>query len=149
MYSRIIVPLDGSELAEQALGDASKLAGLTGAPMVLLTVVGFPHSPAGGLGVWDLQQMALADLVEQDTRRAEDYLAGIRERLEGEGLTVSTDIRRGMVVPSLLHGTGPGDVIVMSTHGRGGLQRWFLGSVAEEIVRKATVPVLLVRTQGA
>lgn len=145
MYSRIIVPLDGSEVAEAALSDATKLSRLTQAPVFLVHVVGFPQPSAGGLGISDLQQMALADLVEQDTRKAEEYLDNVKTRLEGEGIQVSTQIRQGQVTASLLHGTEPGDVMVMSTHGRGGLRRWFLGSVAEEVVRKASIPVLLVR----
>lgn len=146
MYDRIIVPLDGSDLAERALGDAQQLARVSGATLLLVRVVGYPHVAASGIGAWDLQQSALAQLIEQDTEEAETYLDEIQRRLTGEGLNVSTEIRRGLVVPAILHETRPGDVIVMGTHGRGGLKRWFMGSVAEDVVRQASVPVLLVRT---
>ena len=56
-------------------------------------------------------------------------------------------VRRGAVDRAILADPQPGDVIVMTTHGRGGVARWFLGSVAEDVVRRSAVPVLLVRIQ--
>ena len=149
MYQRIIVPLDGSELAERALPEAEELARLSGAELLIMRVVGFPATQAGGFGMWDVQQGVLAELVEQDTRDSETYLLDIKQRSAETGLKVATEIRRGLVVPAILHDLKPGDVIVMGTHGRGGLKRWFMGSVAEDVVRQSPVPVLLIRTAEA
>lgn len=148
MYERILVPIDGSELAERALTEAEQLARLTGAQLLLVRVVSFPNVSAAGLGAWEMQQSALAQLVEQDTAEATSYLDEVQRRISAEGLAVKSEVRRGLVVPGILDGTRPGDLIVMSTHGRGGIKRWFLGSVAEDIVRQSAVPVLLVRTGG-
>lgn len=148
MYTRIVVPLDGSELAERAVPEAEELARMNKAELLFVRVVGYPNV-AGGFGVWDVQQGVLAELVEQDTRDAETYLEGIRTRYANTDLTVRTEIRRGLVVPAILHDLHKGDAIVMGTHGRGGLKRWFMGSVAEDVVRQAPVPVLLVRTGDA
>ncbi len=79
-----------------------------------------------------------------ELNEAKDYLGGIETRLTREGLTVTTDVRQGRVAREVIAAAQPSDVIVMASHGRGGLSRWLLGSVAEDVVRHATVPVLLV-----
>jgi nucleotide-binding universal stress UspA family protein len=141
----VIVPLDGSELAEQALTHASGLAKASEAPIQLISVVGYPHLESRGMSSWALQREALDQLVREETAQAEQYLAGVRDRLAGEGFDVATEVRRGAVDRAILDASQPGDLIVMTTHGRGGVARWFLGSVAESVVRRSPVPVLLVR----
>jgi nucleotide-binding universal stress UspA family protein len=147
MYKRVILPLDGSKLAEQALADATGLANASSASILLVSVVGYPYLERKGLSSWALQQEALDQVVREETAKAEQYLRGVRERLVAEGFEVSTEVRRGAVDQAILADSRPGDVIVMTTHGRGGVARWFLGSVAEDVLRRATVPVLLIRSQ--
>jgi nucleotide-binding universal stress UspA family protein len=67
------------------------------------------------------------------------------KRLEGEGFTVTSDVRVGPVAQAILDDVQEGDLIVMGSHGRSGLRRWVLGSVAEEVLRHAKVPVLMVK----
>ncbi|MFM9106205.1 MAG: universal stress protein, partial [Chloroflexota bacterium] len=80
---------------------------------------------------------------------AADYLSALsewlRERHRGRGLAVTTETRAGMAARELVALAGRGDLLVMSSHGRTGPARWLLGSVAEEVVRQAPCPVLLVR----
>jgi len=152
MYTRIVVPLDGSELAEVALDPAEELAILMRAPMYFVRVLdlsgiirddGFPiYDPYFDASTF---QRALLD-EQDDTSR---YLDQIEARLRAKGLTTSSEVLRGSPAEVIIAVTKPGDLIVMSTHGRGGLARWFLGSVAESVVRHATVPVLIVRAASA
>jgi nucleotide-binding universal stress UspA family protein len=76
------------------------------------------------------------------------YLTGQVARLEGQGLVVNHEVRTGNPVSGLLHVIRPGDIVVMTSHGRGGSLRRLLGSVAEELVRRAAAPVLLVPSAG-
>jgi nucleotide-binding universal stress UspA family protein len=147
LYKRVIVPLDGSDLAEQALPNATQLARASEAPLHLVSVVGYPYLESKGLSSWALQQEALNQVVNEENERAEQYLESVRSKLAADGFEVSSDVRRGVVDRAILADPQPGDVIVMTTHGRGGVARWFLGSVAEDVVRRSTVPVLLVRIQ--
>ena len=145
MYRRIIVPLDGSALAEQALPQAEGLARLTGAPLHLVRVID-PAGP-GTLGTVVLHTDALSMqlLLEEERIAAREYLERIEQDVRDRQHAVTVEYRQGPAAQELLAITQPGDLLVMATHGRGGLTRWFLGSVAEAIVRRASIPVLLVR----
>ncbi len=145
MYTRIVVPLDGSGLAEAAVVDAQYLSTVTGAPLHLVRVIdmtqkggsyGLPGDPAH-----------LAESINAEIAAARSYLEGFEQQLSARHLTVTTEVRSGEIVDQLLEVTEPGDVVVMTTHGRSGLTRWFMGSVAEAFLRHATVPVLLIRSQ--
>lgn len=144
MYQRIVVPLDGSELAEQALPHAQELARLTGAPLHVVRVID-PTGSQGGSGlVMHGLTGVMAAAAEED---AEDYLNRLRQALTERGVTATTEILHGQTAPALVAAARSGDVIVLATHGRTGLTRWYLGSVAEEVVRRVPVPLLLIRAQ--
>lgn len=148
MFTRIVVPLDGSELAEVALAPAEELAALYRAPIHLVRVLDVSGVVrAGGFPVYnayiDATAFQEALLAEQDDSAR--YLSRIEERERGKGLAVSSEALNGSPAESIVATTKSGDLIVMSTHGRGGLTRWFLGSVAESVLRHAAVPVMIVR----
>jgi nucleotide-binding universal stress UspA family protein len=145
MYTRIVVPLDGSALAEQALSDAQQLASKLGAPLHLVRVVDVTRLERYGAYGLALEYAGLAEVASEEERQAREYLTETSRKLAGNGLTVTTEVGRGLVVPVLSNLAKPGDLIVMASHGRSGISRWFLGSVAEEFVRRAHVPVLIVR----
>jgi nucleotide-binding universal stress UspA family protein len=149
MYSRIIVPLDGSAIAEQALAQAVELSRLSAAPIHLLRVVDYLRMEQYGIYALALEYATEEPVLAVEQNAAKDYLAGIESRLTREGLPVATEVRQGRVAREIVAAAQPGDVIVMGSHGRGGLSRWLLGSVAEDVVRHATVPVLLVRAAEA
>jgi len=142
---RILVPLDGSALAERALPVAAELSRLAGAPVELVHVH-VPISPdpihVEGLPVIDEHMRSL----RRDHERA--YLERLRERLGAEA-SVSTAVVDGPVAPGLAaHARAVGAwLIVLTTHGRGGLERMWLGSVADELARVSPVPILLVRPE--
>ena len=146
MFKRIVVPLDGSKLAEVALDQAKELAKLFDAELVLLRVI--DYSDIGSMGDFELiygfELMALA--VETERQAANEYLAKHSIELAAEGLKVTTQLVDGVASKVIVASAQDGDLIVMSTHGRSGLKRWILGSVAESVLRHATVPVLSVRS---
>ncbi len=145
MYRRIIVPLDGSELVEQALPQAEALAHLTGAPLHFVRVI----DPAGQgtlrTVMFHTAALAFQLLLEEDRSAARDYLERIEQDVRDRQHTVTVEYRQGSAADELLAIMQHGVLLVMATHGRGGLARWFLGSVAEAVVRCASVPVLLIR----
>ena len=141
MYKRILIPLDGSALAEQALPHALAQAGLFEAELILLRVLvaspRFPllGEPAGGRAQTLLNASA-CEYLERIVARVQEH--GIRVRaatVEGSSPMAITEFAEANDV----------DLIVMSTRGQSGLSRWLMGSVADRVVRGAAVPVLLAR----
>ena len=142
-YKHILVPLDGSELAELALVDAFSLAHLNGAEITLLQVI----SPFDYM-VGDAAPMVFTDeLVKAHQDAALHYLEEITGREECRNLRVHLAIEIGTPAETIIDYAQrePVDLIVMATHGRSGLRRWVYGSVADKVVRGASVPVLLYR----
>jgi nucleotide-binding universal stress UspA family protein len=138
---RILVPLDGSDLAAEALGPASELARQLAAELVLVSVIQPPtYAYAEGY------DYVLLDQDEERAAVASD-LEAIAERLRGDGLTASVRTVVGFAA-TMIAEIGREeriDLIVMATHGRGGLARLVLGSVATGTLQRAGLPVLLVR----
>ncbi len=145
MNSAILVPLDGSVFAEQALPFALSLAHQTGSPLHPVMVHAEP--PFHDIGEWTT---ALdAESLEMKLRERESaYLDSLAERLTSEHVRVHKPLLlEGDVVPALVdyvrtHGIGRA---VLSTHGRAGLERLWLPSVAEALLHKLTIPLLFVR----
>jgi nucleotide-binding universal stress UspA family protein len=144
MFNKILVPLDGSVLAEQALAPASRVAERFGSTLLLLRVV-TPERSAPGLQHLTLRPETVTAIPPRPLlEEAEAYLAGLR--LPTPGLPIETEVVAG-AAPEMIILTAAesgADLIVMSTHGRAGLIRLLYGSVAEAVLRGATVPVLLV-----
>jgi nucleotide-binding universal stress UspA family protein len=137
MLSRILVPLDGSPLAEAVIPQVAELAALRKAEVVLLRVA-LAHTLPG------------ADPVAAQVRavdEAEAYLLRVERDLVARGLPVVRAVRYGRPAEEILDHARVGGVslIAMSTHGRTGIRRWVLGSVAEQVARRSPVPVLLWR----
>lgn len=141
MYRHILVPLDGSAIAEQVLPHVEELAKVLGARVTVLRVTR-PVDTVGGVPVSTEERWQ----AEEDAE-AIPYLQDLEQRLRARGLeTTSARATGPMPATIIAQASGLGaDLIAMTTHGRGGLKRLALGSVAEEVVRHATCPVLLVR----
>jgi len=139
MFERIVVPLDGSKLAELALPYAEELAARTGSQITLLGVVA--TNDAEDYGKSRLYLEGVAKEVKYDTKK---YL----EKQEGE-ITVEKAILTGNPAEEIVDYASMKKIslIVMASHGRSGISRWALGSVAEKVVRAGSSPVLLVRSQ--
>jgi len=146
-FSRIVVPLDGSIFAEQALDHAKKLARSFNSTLVLVMAISehnaITDAPAraGKSVMWgeDVQTVSPYSVYLEQTAR----------RLRLEGLSVITQTEYGAPADAILRATNGStkDLIVMALHGRGGLQRLWLGSVALRVLRYAALPVLLVRVK--
>jgi nucleotide-binding universal stress UspA family protein len=143
MYQRILVPLDGSRLAEQALSHAAIHAEKYGAEVLLLMVLG-PLPDPGLTG-----RRAVRSAEEATARLAQSYLEGVATDLRQQGLPVQTETVEGKPYVQIIRFAEEKeiDLIVMSTRGHSGLSRWLLGSVTDRVVRGATVPLLLVQCQ--
>ncbi len=143
-YQRLLVPLDGSELAELALPYAEIWAKTFDAEVILLRVPTLPAYVSLGPDASMLVPSLLCEAYEE----ADTYLANVTRRLKAKGLTVhKAAVEPGAVADTIIDYARDAsvDCIVMSTHGRSGLGRWVYGSVADRVLRGAGMPVLLVR----
>ncbi|HSB40916.1 MAG TPA: universal stress protein [Methylomirabilota bacterium] len=140
--NKILVPLDGSELAEAAIAPALEMAQAGSSVISLMRAAVARTLP--GTDVIDAQILAV--------REAEDYLAGVKEKLEKTGVgRVETHVWYGPAGPAIVEAAQmqKADVIVMSSHGRSGLGRIIFGSVAEAVLRGTRVPIFLIRPSDA
>lgn len=146
--SRVIVPLDGSELAEEALPVAADVAQHFNAPVYVVSAVD-PAStmPAGSRGLFQAPAVT-PEIVERLWQEAEnaarDTVADAVARLQAQGIEASGATLSGSPFFAISEIAQPDDLIVLTSHGRGGVRRWLLGSVAEKLVREAPAPVMLV-----
>jgi nucleotide-binding universal stress UspA family protein len=146
MSDRILVPLDGSPLAEQALGCAITLARALPAEIVLLRAVSIPPDTEVVLNSVGLEVATLREQVEEE---ASSYLREVASELEDAHLVVQQVVRHGPPSETIVDYAAEPDIrqIVMTTHGRTGISRWTHGSVAERVLQAASVPVLMVRAE--
>ena len=143
MFKKVMVPLDGSELAEQALAPACRIAEKFGGELLLVRVVTAEHSLPTLAYRAARPDGSATQLPRADVDEAEAYLTNLK--VPAMGVPVRTLVLSG-APPELIIATAAEsgvDLIVMSTHGRAGLMRLLYGSVAEAVLRGASVPVLL------
>jgi nucleotide-binding universal stress UspA family protein len=148
MFHHVLVPLDGSFRAEQALPVAARLARATGGSLLLVRVVNPPIDYSGGLSPVPLMT---EQTVESEMAAAADYLTAVAARPELAGNEVTTEVRFGFPGQQLIGAAGAHecDLVVLCSHGRTGFTRWALGSVAHTLVHQSTVPVLVLRQEAA
>jgi nucleotide-binding universal stress UspA family protein len=145
MFTRIVVPLDGSKLAESALPKATDLARLTGAELKLVRVIDFMTMEKSGAYGLALEYAPPQEVFDVEMEEADSYLRDASATLRESGFAVSTEILRGRVAPVLADLGQPGDVVVMASHGRGGLSAIVLGSVTNKVLTHTKTPVLVYR----
>lgn len=144
MYKKILVPLDGSELAKTALDQAEKLAKTFDAEIILFQVV--PFMPIYGSP--ELVTPLIVD--EKQKEAAEKYLVNLSAELKKRGLRVAATVRTGQQVAVEIIDFAKeagADLIIMCTHGRSGISRWVMGSVALKVLTRAETPILLIRSK--
>jgi len=152
MYSKILVPLDGSELAECVLEHVRAIAtGCHVSEVVLLTIVEqYEEGPAGITwgGVVSAEQVAA--VAEKSQAEATDYITKVADKLKEEGMAVQALVIQGTAADGILDYAqkNQADLILMSTHGRSGPSRWAFGSVADRVIRHSPIPVLIVPPKG-
>lgn len=146
-FQHMMIPLDGSELAEQVLEPALQLGRLTEARYTLLRVVKPVVMLDPNLG-WPATAGTSDTLTRQVFDEAQAYLDRIAGRLRKQGLSVQAHaVLESHPAEAILQETREADVIALATHGSGGLRRLFLGSVADKVLRGGTTPMLVCRPQ--
>jgi nucleotide-binding universal stress UspA family protein len=142
MFTRILVPLDGSVIAEKALPHARALGRTLEIPITIITVIetaaDFSKKKKGDLDT----------LIESGVRNSEEYLKRISKTFSGA--TIQYRVEKGRAEDAIIAAADNGTLITMATHGRSGLGRWLLGSITEKVVRGANNAVFVVRAnEGA
>ena len=145
---KIIVPMDGSKAAQAVLPFAREMARTMKLEVVLVQAISaettVQFTPTGP-DTWAVP----TDVLQQIDVLASGYLAGVGKELERDGISVRWDVLRGAAAHSIVEFAreAPGSMVAMTTHGRSGLRRWVLGSVADQVVRASGEPVLVIRPQ--
>jgi nucleotide-binding universal stress UspA family protein len=139
MFERILIPLDGSARAEVILSLAARILRREDSEILLLRSVDVPAA---------VGRVSLASLRKQERENAQAYLHDVARRFSSTGAKVHARVVEGSPAEAILEAARTEDatLIAMSTHGRTGLARWALGSVAEKVARASDVPLLLVRS---
>lgn len=148
MYQKIMVPLDGSELAECVLPHVETLAqGSQIKDIVFVRVVEHFHRLTGDYVIDEEQAKKIE---AKHMLAAETYLKKLVERLKYKGVNIQFQVLFGRVADNLAEFAEKNkiDLIIIATHGRSGVSRWVWGSVADRILRSSCVPVLMVRAPG-
>lgn len=144
MFQHILVPLGGSELAEQALPVAKRLARASGGSLLLVRVA----DTFSECRIYSARTIVyLQTLMEKDLMNAQAYLARTAHACKQEGVAARIAVFTGQAAAQILevaHAQGV-DLIVMCSHGYTGFKRWALGSVAQKVIRHSQMPVLLLR----
>lgn len=148
-FKRILVPLDGSEIAEQALPEAARLAAAAGLPVTLVQVINpsLEYSMVGQ-GMTPITPDLYNEVEADFTAQANEALDQGAAKLGAVKGGVTKTVLQGGTVEALKQYTEPGDLIVMTSHGRTGFRRFLLGSVAQSIINERVAPVVLVPTKG-
>ncbi len=146
MYNKILVPLDGSSLAECALAHVKTIAhGCNVSDVVLLMVA--DHV---GEGFEDITS-DLTNATENKLREAASaYLSETANKLNKDGIKTETIVKQGNPANEILDYIQKNtvDLVILSTHGRSGISRWLMGSVADKVTRHSSAPVLIVSPEG-
>lgn len=147
---RVLIPLDGSALAEQILGPALAVGRLVGWEYDLMRLVPVPYVVGSPVMVHSLK--VDQERLEEARAEARAYMEDVRARLEADGHTVRTRVVEGSggaLAEGILEAGAELDaeLIALATHGHGGLKRLVLGSVADKLIRAAEVPLLVFRPE--
>jgi nucleotide-binding universal stress UspA family protein len=148
MFKHVLVPLDGSEIAEKALGYAQQIADPNGGRITLLTALDVPEYPPAmyypaGVATYEINQQTMN---EQIIPQAQEYLQRIAQTFTEAGYATQIEAVIGEAAQTIVEHAEKHDVevIVMSTHGRTGFSRWLFGSVASKVLGSARCPVFVI-----
>jgi len=146
MYSKILVPLDGSELAENVLPHVESIATRYKAEVHLLTIIHKPFVSQTFSDV-ELTEPIIEKAVGKEEAGADSYLNKVAKELKAKGIKVDTHVHMGKPAEEIaIHAEVSGcDLIVIATHGHSGPSRLAFGSSADKLLKTSCVPVLMVR----
>jgi len=147
MYKKILVPLDGSKLAECVLPHVQTLAQGTNVKEIVFVRVVEPFYPRGD---YVMEESQIKKMEAAHKEAAKDYLKKLTEQIKYNGVKIGYEVLYGFVADTLADYISKNqiDLVIIATHGRSGVSRWVWGSVADRILRSSCVPVLMVRAPG-
>ena len=147
MYNKIVIPVDGSELAECVLPHIENIVNHGGVQeIVFLRVIESVSASIAGSD-FIMGEEESRSLHNRQEGAAQDYLDQLIKRLQYDTVTVSSKVITGKAAENIADFAAhqEADLVIMATHGRSGVTRWVMGSVAERVIRWSCVPVLIVR----
>ena len=156
MYKKIIVPLDGSELAECVLPHLETITGCSVGEVVFVRVVEPVHSPFGtgtdGGAVYTEEEAKIARESQdaRDREEAREYLDAVMKKVNLGGAQMQAQVLTGNAADTLVDylKKSDADLTLIASHGRSGISRWVYGSVADRLLRGACTPVMMIRAPG-
>lgn len=151
MYQKVLVPLDGSELAESALEHVKKLVNDGSLGEIVLLNVFLVTLPLGDVHYYQ-SIIDITTLANDYLEKSKKYLAAVQSKLSSEGIAVKTESIEGASPASTIAAytqQNGVDLIIMATHGYTGVKKMLLGSVAHQVLHESQVPVLLIRPEKA
>ena len=148
MYNKIVVPLDGSALAESVLPHVESIAKGCGHPDVVFLRVVEPAEHVAGY--YTVVQKDLKEVDKENTSEATKYLDDLVKRTQWDGINIKSEVIMGRAFEDIVNyaSDSDADLITIATHGRSGVTRWVWGSVADRVLRSSCVPILMVRAPG-
>ena len=147
---RLVLPVDGSALAEESLPFATTLAQRLGTPILLVRSVNVAELMPPAVGMGEAIPFEVYDETEREMRQdAEQYLQNVAAKMRAGGLNVSAQVLFGPPASAISEVTHAGDLVILVSNERSGVARWLMGSVAEQLVRIDEVPVVLVPGSAA
>jgi len=149
MFKKILVPLDGSKLAECVLPHVESIAKGPGVQEIVFLSVAESFHPPTFSGAYSDQ--GTIDRIDADTKAAAvSYLGQLVKRTRYDGVSIKSEVIAGTPAESIADYATKNsiDLIAIATHGRSGISHWAWGSVADRVLRSACVPVLMVRAPG-
>ena len=153
MYNKIMVPLDGSQLAECVLPHVQAItSGCKIATVVFVRVIdpGTVSATLPAQGELGYQEKSRRQREEERKKNAEAYLKKIVDSISIENAVLNYEVLEGRVAETLADWAkkNNADLIVIASHGRSGIGRWVMGSVADRIMRSVCIPVMMIRAPG-
>ena len=148
MYSKILVPLDGSLLSECSVEQVKKLAAAGISEVILLRVV--EPIDRDEAVTWASAGYTIGDIQNRKKADVQKYMVNTVEILKKEGISARGEVLEGRATETIIDYSEKNqvDLIIISSHGRSGITRWALGSVADRVARHSAIPVLLVTAPG-
>jgi nucleotide-binding universal stress UspA family protein len=149
MYKKILVPLDGSDIAECALEHVKAIALGCNVPEVILFRVVEPLYT--GADAMSYGAVMYADLINQVEKEAQEYSTEVTEKFKkNTGINAQSVLAHGNAADEILEYSKKNkvDLIIMTTHGRSGISRWLFGNVADKVSHHSTAPVLIIAPSG-
>jgi nucleotide-binding universal stress UspA family protein len=150
MYKKILVPLDGSGFAECSLEHVKAVTSGSSASKIILFSVVEPLSTETVYALTIAGDDLLRKAEMDNQTEARNYIGKVKNKLAKSGLKVETVVIDGRAAEEILDyaKNNKVDLIVMSTHGKSGISRWFFGSVAQKVLQHSPIPILLIAPSG-